>query len=153
MPDIVCDYYKQTSYVYFPNSEDIKDSSVIIIEGDSCETFNPDVTEILFEQNSCSGDEVYEFYMSGYPSLKRIVIKDNTFKNVYSATFKDMDNLIYISFGKDSFTGNYSNTQIYANNSILTITNCTSLTNLLFEERSFLSFRHFNITGIFPFIF
>ena len=147
MPDNVCDHYKNTSNIYFPDPEDNTDSTVIIKEGDSCETFNINATRILFEQNSCSGDELHELYMSGYPSLERIVTKANTFKNTYSATFKDMDNLIFISFGENSFTGNISNTPIFADNSILTITNCSSLTTLLFEERAFLSFRHFNITG------
>ena len=153
MPETTCNYFKKTSNDYFQYSDNTSYGYAVISEGDSCEAFNQDITQLLFKENSCNDDDMNEIYMSGYSSLEKILVESNTFKNTYTAIFVDMNNLISITFKKDCFSGGYKNSPSFMDDSILVITNCSSLTTLVFEERSFISFRHFNLTGMHSFTY
>ena len=93
----------------------------------------------MYVVESGSHNYILRFTLSNYPNLRVINIGDNCFSSVKSFTINELNRLIILSIGKDSFTqSDYVNK--YVERKDFHILNCESLQQIEIGKGSFSDF-------------
>ena len=92
--------------------------------------------------NSCNGEELKEFRLSGYEKLERIIVGSNSVVNAKTVVIDSLDSLTLLEFGMNSFT-QHKNGYGKDSSRSFTLTNCYALKRVVFDRFAFSDFSEF----------
>lgn len=103
-------------------------------------------TTLEIPSGSCNEADIRDLSFKGYVDVQKISIGSNNFKNADRLSLDNLHFLETVSFGSYSFT-NYPDGIASNVDRELTISNCTSLTNVTTDSYAFADYGNLNLTG------
>ena len=104
-------------------------------------------TSLEILSGSCNEADIRDLSFNGYNEVKKVVVGSNNFQNADRLTIDNLHFLQTVSIGSNSFT-NHADSFGSNVDRELTISNCTSLTNVTTDSYAFSDYNNLSMNGM-----